>query len=1577
MACVNPNNEEFKKLLKEIGNPLLAEIEFDKRFSSEEFQQKKGTESSKASPRTIALVKELLQKMGIEFKEMSSLVVNGKKIEANGVADITRKLIQVLDGKDAEVLPEEAMHFVVEIIQQKDPNLFKQLLSEINDYSLLKKVYEQYGTDKNYQTNGKPDILKLKKEAIAKVLAETIIKKAEGITEKPELLDKARVWWKRILDAIRGYFFSTGMDKLALDIISGKFEGKAEDIRTEQEQLYLQKTQQEIIYDELKNTKNYVHKIEDDKTKESWYEVNGEKKPRVHDVIKSWYDNMKEDLTKSEFDKAIDDVYKNEGTFGHFLMETLFDLYIDGETGKKRETPKDDSAFLATIDERYLDVYKLLKENFEKRLAQYDDGTKFLSEVIVYDPNRRVKGVKGQGLAGTIDFLAILPDGKVDVLDWKFFQLNTERYTDIPWYKTKEWEQQMTQYKLILNKGYGIKMEDFRYTRMIPIQAIYTKADYEEKIAPELSEIKIGDVVVKNIEEDYLLPYATRDEKTGNDDIDMWVDRLNEIYNSLHLKQVKTEEERKLKNEQLNEILRAIRHLQIKQSVGPLIYQAQLLNRQVALTIKTYEEKYKGKDPSTFSEEELNDFSKECEEFIRDIAKYVNLDIELKSSFPKEMSEEDKKTYESLRDAASDAREYYMQLKKAYDDYIINTIGKKESVDLSKPERVIKGFARWFSTTSIMQTAAIQLLYKKASKMFTYAAYETETQIRKLEALEKDFVKWASDKGLTAKDRFRLIKKKGKNELIDEFSPEFYKELKQKIKEADFEWIKNNIDVAAYREHIQKVKKEKLEEIRKKPIVNKEDIKRFEETGEIPLSYRKEQQKILNLYDLAEESSPGWLLYEELKQFPSRSKWESKEWKELNSPENAAAKAFYDYIIERNQEYYKIGYIKNPRTFLPFIQKNLVEKMVTGGHMTLGEGFLQSISVDEEQVGYGKRDSSGELIDVVPRYFVTPSEGELSEDLFRNISLFNEAALRYKYITTIDGQVRSILRLERNKKSIVTSMFGKTRIENGQIKTEESNSDNAKLYQDMMRSIVYGQKYLQSETFDQLLVKIGSWGETLNKKLGVDIFPKNLSERQISFNKSIDTLNNHFQLVTLGINGLSALSNFVGGTLQSIVNSGKYFTKTNWVSSEIKLTTNVFSTEEKKKFLSAVRYFLPLTENYNKQLTDALSLNAMQPDVVQNTLMLLMRTSDRAVQLTNFLAYVSNTIVMDGKLLNVREHLRQTDKYSDRYSVSSEDRKKLDDSFEKDVDDLLKEKGLMSLAEYREGELFIPGVDRMSDTVVEFRRKVQQLNKDALGNLTDDDVRLINANIYGRSFMVFKNWIPRPLDVRFGSLKYNSASDAYEWGRTRTIFRLLSNDFVDKLDGLKSAILGNDDKYVKQILALYEYKKAEYERNTGKEFTMTRNDFIDMVKQNVRNQMYDALFLASLITLALLAKALPDDDDEDAVKNQYRYMAKALDKFKDELMYFYDVTSLTNFVSKGIFPSISLLDNIRKGISNFMVENWAIVVGDEKKEKDTKVIKYWLKSFPFTNQMTGYLPLFYPELAKDLGIKMQSNYGIR
>ena len=132
-----------------------------------------------------------------------------------------------------------------------------------------------------------------------------------------------------------------------------------------------------------------------------------------------------------------------------------------------------------------------------------------------------------------------------------------------------------------------------------------------------------------------------------------------------------------------------------------------------------------------------------------------------------------------------------------------------------------------------------------------------------------------------------------------------------------------------------------------------------------------------------------------------------------------------------------------------------------------------------------------------------------------------------------------------------------------------------------------------------------------------------------------------------------------------------------------------------------------------------------------------------------------------------------------------------------------------------------------------------------------------------------------------------------------------------------------------------------------------------------------------MISLLALAKAAMPDDEDPRVKNQWKYFIKATDKLTDELSYFYDPTSPFNLISKGVFPSMSLLENYAKFTTNFAKENFGIITGDEEMQDDAKPIKYLMKSFPISSQVSGLLPMFYPELSKDLGIKMQSQYGIR
>ena len=204
MACTNPNDPAFQEILARVGNPILAEIEYDKQIAKE-------TAAQKASPKLISLMKEFIKSIGVDYKIVSNVVVDGKKVDANGVALIMQKLIQVVEGKENEALPEEAMHFAVAIIKQTNPVLYQQLLKEINGNPILDEVVATYGNNPAYQKDGKRDYLKLKEEAIAKVLTNRL----ENTL--------AKNWFDKIVDYLKGLFFArSGFDQASLDVLSGK-----------------------------------------------------------------------------------------------------------------------------------------------------------------------------------------------------------------------------------------------------------------------------------------------------------------------------------------------------------------------------------------------------------------------------------------------------------------------------------------------------------------------------------------------------------------------------------------------------------------------------------------------------------------------------------------------------------------------------------------------------------------------------------------------------------------------------------------------------------------------------------------------------------------------------------------------------------------------------------------------------------------------------------------------------------------------------------------------------------------------------------------------------------------------------------------------------------------------------------------------------------------------------------------------------------------------------------------------------------------------------------------------------------
>jgi hypothetical protein len=1576
------NNKDIQ-----VYNDFLQEINEEEAIEQEQKGNEESTVSSTASPKTLALVKDFIKRIGVDIDGMKEIVVNGVKQNANGAALITQNLIQVVEGTEGVSLSEEAMHFAVEIIKQTNPSLYKILLKEINNYALYKQVLADYGSDPNYQgKDGKPDILKLKEEAIAKVLVETIINQNEGSTEKPELLAKSQSWWSSMVEWLKGLFMKSGFDRAAMDIITGKEIGTVEDIRAEEGRVFLQKSRQQSAVDKLREIDARLTKkeVEVDGEKQDRYFLDGvvQIARRVSDEIKDWYARRFKggEILKSQEAKAVDDLKMEKGTAGHADFEYLIRGLNDGrggvlvdENGYLRDVPLDDSGYVPQMDPTDPDrvIYNTLKENLLERLISLDktnangERTVFLSEMQIFDPKTNK--------AGTIDLMAITPEGKINLLDWKFMALS-DASEDVPWYKVAAWKNQMDQYKTMLINAYGVKEEQFDQTRMIPIKVKYSEGDIKQRILPELIGVEIGAVDPKDITDNYLIPVGLEEERTGNDDIDKLLKKLNADYRKLSEKNVLPSEKRN-KAEQLNALFTAIRQLQMRQNLKPLLEQAKVFNSSLKSLMERYKSDWKGNDPKSFSEAQVDAFTKELADAEKALLTYTTLDVDLADLF---LEGEDSELENDLAKTVKIARSLESKLDTMKTEFVKDFIGKAEEVeDVTKGEKTISGLAKWWSDTATIQLNSAKILFRKANRALTFAAMDTVDESKKLQALKDKYDAWAKGKGLTGKNYFNILKKPGTNELIDEYQSEFYKELQKRINSKDpdlFKWIKDNINISEYNAFLK-------EEIASEKTRIIEKYKDREQSEENEQKMNNELNKVDRMYDTSTKNSAGWFQYELIKRYP-KEKWQTAEWKELHAPQNQAALDFYDYIRKRNEYYRSIGYLGRgeDRTFLPWVRKSLVEKIVMGGNISVGEQFLKSISMSEGDVGFGKTDPhTGRPIDTIPKYFTTELQEETSEDLFKNMALYNEMAIKFKYLSEIENQALALIDLERNKETIKTSNFSRTKRDaNGNIEFSPDNSKNTELIESMVKGIIYGQKYLQNDTFDQALATFGKFGEKVNAKIGFKLFPEGLEGRQVSLNKSIDTLNKMFQTKVMGLNLLSATSNLFGGTAQSLINSGKYFTKSDYLATEAWINSKMIglgNVEFQKKAIGALEYFLPLTENYNREFAKKLSLNTLNQENIQDAMFILMRQTDKHVQTVNFFSFLKNSIVENGEVVNAREFLKKSPEYANFYEGTEEQRKAREAKFEEDVKKLIEEKGVLKLGQVVDGEFVIPGVERKSESVVALRRKVQQVTKDALGNMTEDSRRLIDMNIYGNSFMMFKRWIPRLVDVRLGDLKYNSGSDAYEWGRMRTVYSMLSLDVIKSVKRLSNTLSGNE-KGVEYMREMWEKKKEEYERETGKTLDMTESEFMDLVRRNVKSQMIDAMFFLSMLLLVMALKAnAPDDDEDPAVKNQYKFMMRAADKLKDEIQYFYNPANMLQLVSGGLFPSIGLLTNFITLTGNFIEEMFGLVLQNDEWVESAKPIKYLMKQFPVSTQIVQYLPMFVPDVAKDLGIKAQSQSG--
>lgn len=141
-------------------------------------------------PTTQALLK-FMKKINPEAR-----VGEFENLDQRAVSLIRDYTIMIRNGQIIDDLPEEVAHFFVEMLPDDNPTK-KEMMDNIIDLPIYSETYQKYKDNTAYQKGSRPDIQKIKREAVAKLIGEYI--KAAYNNNADENFGKKRSLWKRLI----------------------------------------------------------------------------------------------------------------------------------------------------------------------------------------------------------------------------------------------------------------------------------------------------------------------------------------------------------------------------------------------------------------------------------------------------------------------------------------------------------------------------------------------------------------------------------------------------------------------------------------------------------------------------------------------------------------------------------------------------------------------------------------------------------------------------------------------------------------------------------------------------------------------------------------------------------------------------------------------------------------------------------------------------------------------------------------------------------------------------------------------------------------------------------------------------------------------------------------------------------------------------------------------------------------------------------------------------------------------------------------------------------------------------------
>lgn len=1556
---------DFEKYKNAFGNALQDDLAF----------QVEEVPVSRASEETVSKIKELIKKAGINFQNLvdyakSNPSVNTKNV--NGLADIVKGIIAIAQGRESEAITEEYVHIASAIVEETNPRLITALISKITRFKIYNITLNAYKNNKAYQLpNGKPDIRKIKKEAVDKLIAELIINQSEGSTEFPELMEEETrsmimEWWNAILDVIKGIYTKSNIElfeSTAEQIAAGELGGTVSDITKEGDVFFQQRESNPVVdaaYELQKDIHNRMVLIPEvidaqgNITTKRHYELDGE---TVEETVTERHQSKKEFKPKTSIEIENNNVKMKFGTDGHDFIENEIKNNLIDENGYAKENFTDD-----IIDTDLPTSVQVALRSFARELIRsYKPGTRFLVE-------SRVVNTKEKGMLGsTVDFKAFepferngKPDMKVDTLDWKFSSLGTDK-EDVAWWNVEKWPLQMGEY-VKMDRNLGITTQQTGKARMIPFVPTF---EYAVPGVPSsglvLKELEVGSVDPKKESKLYLIPVPVSTETTGSKKVDALVRAFRNQYDKLRISSFgKSTGE---KNEFLNQLSKAIRQLQVQLNFEPLAAIGKQFLNNSARALKTFEDI----DYNNLNADEINNRLGELLQFKDSALKFATIDEDFLSVYnKKDLDDAGKQTLALLRNISERTGGMLKLISQLERDYTVHLALKSGVVTEENKENIlnaeveISGLAKTFMEGTKLSNRIINLASNLILKAKSLAAINIGKAIKDFSPLIINLEQEAKRLGKTA---FQMIgeERKGKLKLIKKLDQRFYDELNRAIETGDKQFFLDNMDVAEFKKEAEEVIKTKTKNIEN--VVHSTD----EKQNDIEI-----QKKIKILKDSLNIDSPtfnGYSTYDFDRLFKNNLKEEkfySNEFKELQKSESALK--VWNMFTDWNRKAYEMGYLdKEGLAFFPLMEATLIQKFANAKDK-VGEGKdffddLYKVRINEE-AKFSKTDpETGKLTKVIPKYFTRTDKAvhQLSTDLTKVASLYMKALAEYETSRNLENTLLVLHSVEQSKGTILKDEGGIV-FEGGDPVVDLDAHKSADILMTIADDALYG----LSEDLNSLGNSVISAGASRTTST-----QEAKATREANIKKILDTSNIFVRALAVGLKPLLAVANYFGYNFQSYINAGNlYRYDKDFFGDHTRVVSGNLSLIEK----ALMNYISPLNEDVTEEKMRKLAKEQSYVKFLgtwsfSDAMMATNSIPEKALGLTNALSMIKNSIVVDGKIVNIRQYLKEQDRKT-KYAASESERTALEKSFEARVLELKNsDKALSKIAKIENDELVIPGVS--DEQLAELRVKIIENGRKLNGQMNRDDKAGFARDSIFKSFMMFKTWIPKQILVRGMNIKRSNELNEWELGRTRAFINVWSHLGTKRILEMTEIINGSE-KGLAIMDEILKEKKEAYFKKTGQELEISQEEFYDLMRQELKNQMKELKLLFGIMGVVLAVGAAQPPEDADALtKNHYKYLLKATHKISDELSFYYSPLSFESMTKGSVLPQLGLASKTITFINALAKEGYAASIGDEKMSDKTHPMKYFFNLVPVAYQLqTDVLPLVYPEAAKDMGIRV-------